>query len=141
MEDSTTMMKHGALVGGALFFVMLGMGQDSGTAMRRSALTGAAVSAYMITFGHAYAQFARDPETKVFDSEMMRLEERNVRETLKHGGGEERFNNCLVIKLQRASKYGNTCHDCAAELELAPGLPFRVRVRHLSRSSALEKNH
>ena len=52
MEDSTTMMKHGALVGGALFLVMLGMGQDSGTAMQRSALAGAAVSAYMITFGH-----------------------------------------------------------------------------------------
>eukprot|EP00964_Phaeocystis_antarctica_P020133 scaffold11123_cov34-Phaeocystis_antarctica.AAC.1 len=48
-------------------------------------------------YQHA-AQFARDPETKVFDSEMMRLEERNVRETLKHGGGEEHFNNCLVIK-------------------------------------------
>ena len=52
MEDPKTMIKHGALVGGALFLVMLGMGQDSGTAMRRSALTGAAVSAYMITFGH-----------------------------------------------------------------------------------------
>ena len=48
-------------------------------------------------YQHA-AQFARDPETKVFDSEMMRLEERNVRETLKHGGGEESFANCLVIK-------------------------------------------
>jgi len=52
MEDPKTMMKHGALVGGALFLVMLGMGQDSGTAMQRSALAGAAVSAYMITFGH-----------------------------------------------------------------------------------------
>ena len=27
--------------------------------------------------------------------------------------------------LQRASKYGNVCHDCAAVLELAPGLLIR----------------
>ena len=52
MEDPKTMMKHGALVGGALFLVMLGMGQDSGTAANLGIATGAAVSAYMITFGH-----------------------------------------------------------------------------------------
>ena len=52
MEDPKTMIKHGALVGGALFLVLLGMGQDSGTAANLGIATGAAVSAYMITFGH-----------------------------------------------------------------------------------------
>ena len=34
------------------------------------------------------------------------------------------------MKLMRSSKYGNTCRDCAAVLELAPGLYFRNYGSH-----------